>query len=242
MSFTNPRPPAPSGCVGTIDSSSRAMRFSSTNTRARRHSQAASSTPKIGRLTYMNHQPPNPSPPASPLAAHFASCPASDPAATRLQDRPGDDEHGDHHPGEGPVAQAGDVSDDADEGPPLRGRDHTRSQEVGNQRRAHPVRHGLAQDERRNGQQEADVHAEVHEQRLLDAARQHPARVERPGHEGQPREQGEEHGPANDAEARARGPAPRCRWSRSATSSTRDSVERRIGRLRAHDGLGLRAT
>ena len=45
------------------------------------------------------------------------------------------------------------------------------------------------------------MHAEVHEQRLVDAARQYPARVERPGDEGQPREQGEEHGPANDAEA-----------------------------------------
>jgi hypothetical protein len=31
---------------------------------------------------------------------------------------------------------------------------------------------GLAQDERGNGQQEADVHAEVHDQRLVDAARQ----------------------------------------------------------------------
>ena len=38
-------------------------------------------------------------------------------------------------------------------------------------------------------------------QRLVDAARQYPARVEGPGDEGQPREQGEEHGPANDAEA-----------------------------------------
>ena len=63
------------------------------------------------------------------------------------------------------------------------------------------MRHGLAEDERRNGQQEADVHAEVHDQRLVDAARQYPARVQGPRDEGQPREQGEEHGPANDAEA-----------------------------------------
>ena len=63
------------------------------------------------------------------------------------------------------------------------------------------MRHGLAQDERRDGQQEADVHAEVHDQRLVDAARQDPAPVQGPGDEGQPREQGEEHGPANDAEA-----------------------------------------
>ena len=63
------------------------------------------------------------------------------------------------------------------------------------------MRHGLAQDERRNGQQEADVHAEVHGQWLVDAARQYPARVQGPGDEGQPGEQGEEHGPPNDAEA-----------------------------------------
>ena len=72
---------------------------------------------------------------------------------------------------------------------------------MGNERRAHPVRHGLAQDERRHGQQEADVHAVVHEQGLGDAARQYPARIERPGDEGQPREEGEEDGPADDAEA-----------------------------------------
>ena len=36
----------------------------------------------MGRLTYRNHQPPNPSPPPSALDAHFASCPASDPTAT----------------------------------------------------------------------------------------------------------------------------------------------------------------
>ena len=45
------------------------------------------------------------------------------------------------------------------------------------------------------------MHAEVHDQRLVDAARQDPTHVEGPGDEGQPREQGEEHGPANDAEA-----------------------------------------
>jgi hypothetical protein len=45
------------------------------------------------------------------------------------------------------------------------------------------------------------VHAEVHEQRLVDAARQHPALVQGPNDEGQPREEGEEHGPANDTEA-----------------------------------------
>ena len=72
----------------------------------------------------MNHQPPNPSPPPAPLDAHFASCPASDPTAKWLQRRPGDREHDDHHPGEGPVAQAGDASDHADEGPLLLGRDH----------------------------------------------------------------------------------------------------------------------
>ena len=44
------------------------------------------------------------------------------------------------------------------------------------------------------------MHAEVHEQRLVDAARQYPARVHRPGDEGEPREQREEHGPADDAE------------------------------------------
>ena len=65
MSFTNPRPPAPSGWVGTIERSSPAMRFSSTKTRARRQSHAARSTLKMGRLTYRNHQPPNPSPPPS---------------------------------------------------------------------------------------------------------------------------------------------------------------------------------
>ena len=45
------------------------------------------------------------------------------------------------------------------------------------------------------------MHAVVHEQRLVDAARQYPAGVQRPGDEGQPREESEEDGPANDAEA-----------------------------------------
>ena len=45
------------------------------------------------------------------------------------------------------------------------------------------------------------MHAEVHEQRLVDAARQYPAGVQCPGDEGQPREEREEDRPAGDAEA-----------------------------------------
>jgi hypothetical protein len=41
----------------------------------------------------------------------------------------------------------------------------------------------------------------VHDQRLVDAAGQYPARVQGPRGERQPREQGEEHGSANDAKA-----------------------------------------
>ena len=45
------------------------------------------------------------------------------------------------------------------------------------------------------------MHAEVHDQRLVDAAGQDPTRVEGPGDERQPRQQGEEHGSPHDAEA-----------------------------------------
>ncbi|HEY7922351.1 MAG: hypothetical protein ACHP85_02055 [Burkholderiales bacterium] len=45
------------------------------------------------------------------------------------------------------------------------------------------------------------MHAEVHDQRLVDAAGQDPAGVQRPGDEGQPRQQGEEHRSPHDAEA-----------------------------------------
>jgi hypothetical protein len=36
---------------------------------------------------------------------------------------------------------------------------------------------------------------------LVDASRQYPSHVDSPGDEGQPGEQGEEHGPADDTEA-----------------------------------------
>jgi hypothetical protein len=96
------------------------------------------------------------------------------------------------------------------------------------------VRHGLAQDERRNGQQEADVHPEVDEQRLVDAARQDPARIQGPADQAQSCEQGEEHGPSDDAEA------PRRHQSHLPLQPKRRVVdegqfERRIGRLRVHD-------
>ena len=241
MSFRNPRPPAPSGWVGTIDRSSPAMRFSSTKTRARRQSQAARRTREDGAAHVQEPPASEPEPAGFPARRPLRLVPRLRSDGDGLQDRPGDHEHGDQHPGKGPVAQAGDASDDADEGPPLRGRDHPRTQEVGNERRAHPVRHGLAQDERRNGQQEADVHAEVHGQRLVDAARQHPARVEGPGDEGQPREQGEEHGPPNDAEA-PRGDQPHA-------AAAAEAPRRRRGTARATDRpagvlmtIGLRAT
>jgi len=49
------------------------------------------------------------------------------------------------------------------------------------------VRHGLAEDERRDGQQEADVHAEVPDERLVHATRQHATFVCRPDDERQER-------------------------------------------------------
>jgi hypothetical protein len=136
----------------------------------------------MGRLTYRNHQPPKPSPP--PSDAHFASCPASAPRAVGCRIVHAITTTAIKTQGESPVAQTSDAGDDADERPPLRGRDHPRSQEVGNEGRAHPVGHGLAQDERGNGQQEADVHAEVHGQGLVDASRQYPSHVDSPGDEG----------------------------------------------------------
>ena len=78
------------------------------------------------------------------------------------------------------------------------------------------------------------MHAEVQDQRLVDAARQYPARVEGPGHEGQPREQGEEHGPANDAEV-PRGDQPHLPLQPKRHVVDEGQLERRIDRLRAHD-------
>ena len=177
------------------------MRFNSRKVRTSRQTHAASSAPKIGRLTYMSHQPPNPSPPASPVPAQAASWLASGPTATGCRIVQATTSTAISTQGRRPVAQAGDASDHAHERSPLGGRHHSRAQEVRDERRAHPVGHGFAQDERRNRQQEADVDSEVHEQRLVDSAGQHPARVEGPRHQGQPRDEGKEHGPAADAES-----------------------------------------
>ena len=83
------------------------------------------------------------------------------------------------------------------------------------------------------------MHAEVHDQRLVDAARQYPAHVQGPDDEGQPREQGEEHGPANDAEA-ARGDEPHLPLQPERDVVDEGRSERRIDGLRAHDGRAPR--
>ena len=83
------------------------------------------------------------------------------------------------------------------------------------------------------------MHAEVHDQRLVDTAGQDAARVQGPGDERQPRQQGEEHGAAHDAEA-ASGDEPHVPLQPKRHVVDEGRGYRRIDGLRAHDDRAWR--
>jgi hypothetical protein len=83
------------------------------------------------------------------------------------------------------------------------------------------------------------VHAEVHDQRLVDVAGQDPTPVEGPGDERQPRQQGEEHGSPHDPET-ARGDQTHLPLQPEGYVVDEGRGYRRIDGLGAHDDRAWR--
>jgi hypothetical protein len=122
--------------------------------------------------------------------------------------------------------------------------DHARANQLGEERGREPMREPLGDDEERDRDEAAHVHAEVLEERLAGRPRERPAADRRPRDDRQPRHGREEDGAPNDAETARRNEAqPALEPEERVATDERDSTFALGGGLRrfelARAGHGL---